>query len=400
MTVLFALGTLNALLLAVLLGWQRQNRLANRLLAGMLLIVAARLSIYLLGYADAYDRHPALSFLPLDLSAGLAPLLWLYVTAMTGPLPARWRWHLLPAALQWLYQAICFLLPMPQKWNWYSGAHLAWVEPLGTAAILVLALPYLAMAWRRQQRYQTWLDAHFADRDAWRLDWLRAMLALFAVLLAAALGLLAWSLAVTRLGYAARTPLLLGACVLAYLLGLLGWKHAGFAGPKPQAAVSALPPEHASGGQGEALPEIGPASDPVSASAAAAVRAERWIARIEAAGWWREEGLTLGEVARRLGTSERSLSRALRDAGAHFNATINAMRVAAVQRALADPQERRELLALALDHGFASKASFNRAFRAHGGLSPSAWRLKSRQATAATANEAPPAALDGSLGPP
>lgn len=389
MTLLFALGALNALLLSALLGGQRRNPVANRLLAGMLLVVAARLSIYVLGFAGAYDRHPALTFVPLDLSAALAPLLWLYVAAMTGSVPRRWRWHLLPALLQALYQAGCFLLPMPRKWDWYSGVHLAWVEPLAAVAILLLALPYLFLAWRRQARYQAWLDMHFADREGWRLGWLRAMLGLFAALLVAALALLAWSLAVAPLDYAGRTPLMLGACVLAYLLGLLGWRHAGFDGPK------AVPDERP-----EPEPEPGEAAPARPGRADPAARAARWIEQIEAAGWWREEGLTLGEVARRLGTSERSLSRALSGAGSHFNATINAMRVAAVQRALADPGERRDLLTLALEHGFASKASFNRAFRDRSGSSPSAWRLKSRQSDAVPDIEAPAPLPACSLRPP
>lgn len=48
-----------------------------------------------------------------------------------------------------------------------------------------------------------------------------------------------------------------------------------------------------------------------------------------------------------------------------------------MQRALAEAEGATDLLALAFDAGFGSKASFNRAFIDATGKSPSAWRRKS-----------------------
>lgn len=117
--------------------------------------------------------------------------------------------------------------------------------------------------------------------------------------------------------------------------------------------------------------------------------AAEWTRRIDGAGWWREDDLTLGKVAARLAVSDRSLSRALNEgAGRSFNTTINAMRVTAIQRALSHPDETRDLLTLALDHGFASKASFNRAFREATGQTPSAWRRIMRQSNSPVESDA------------
>jgi AraC-like DNA-binding protein len=357
-TTLFALGAANSLALAGLLARERANRLANRLLAALLLLVALRLCIYALGFAGAYDAHPWLSFLPLDGSAGFAPLLWLYVGVLTGPLPPHWRLHLIPMALQFAYQGACFALPLELKWAWYSGVHLAWVEPAAMAAILCAAAAYLLAAWRDQAAYQHWLDQRYADRERWRLGWLRTMLAAFALLVAAAAAAALWHAAVAPLDYFARIPVMLGGCLVAYVLGLAGWRHGTVDYPRRGT---------------EAPPERGERVD-------YAAVAERLIARIDAAGWWREEGLTLATVAARLNVSERSLSRALNDgAGRSFNATVNGLRIAAIQKVLADPAERRDLLTLALDHGFAAKASFNRAFRDATGTTPSRWRRDIRQ---------------------
>ena len=104
-----------------------------------------------------------------------------------------------------------------------------------------------------------------------------------------------------------------------------------------------------------------------------ATAARDWSEEIRRGGWWREPGLSLTEVAKRLATNESYVSRAFNEGlGLNFNTVINGYRVEAVKAALA--QGATEFLPLALDCGFSSKASFNRVFREHTGLSPTAWR--------------------------
>ncbi|MDV3455348.1 AraC family transcriptional regulator [Sphingomonas sp. HF-S4] len=359
LSIILSLGVANSVFLAALVVRNGTDVIANRLLATLLMLVALRLCIYVLGFAGAYDAHPWLTFAPLDMSAGFAPLLWLYVRAKLGRFPRDWRVHLVPAAIQLLYQLICFALPLDAKWEWYTTSHLPLVAPAAMWAILFAGTVYLALCWCEQAKYQAWLDTRFADREHWRLGWLRVMIAAFAVLLGVTVAAAAWHAFVHPLDYFGRAPIMFGFCLLAYVLGLFGWRHS------------------------ETVYSVRAASEADSFRRTDYIRqAEIWTRRIEAQGWWREEGLTLGEVAHRLGTSERSLSRALNGgSGENFNRIINAMRVSAIKRALADPDEARDLLTLALDYGFSSKASFNRAFRQVVGLTPSAWRSEIRQGT-------------------
>lgn len=62
----------------------------------------------------------------------------------------------------------------------------------------------------------------------------------------------------------------------------------------------------------------------------------------------------------------------------HFRAFLNHHRVAEARRLLEDPGRDDKLIAIALDSGFASLASFNRAFLAIEGCSPSAYRTAAR----------------------
>lgn len=117
------------------------------------------------------------------------------------------------------------------------------------------------------------------------------------------------------------------------------------------------------------------AEDDGAASSTYAELGAGWSQRVRQAQWWREESLTLGVLARRLHTSPRTLSRALNEGlGQSFNEFINRMRVDAVAAELADPDGRGDVLRAAFDAGFSSKASFNRAFKAYTGVTPSAYR--------------------------
>ena len=90
------------------------------------------------------------------------------------------------------------------------------------------------------------------------------------------------------------------------------------------------------------------------------------------------------DLARRLGTNSGHLSRALNDGHGGFAdavARIRAERVAA----RIDAGESGDLLGLALEAGFGSKASFNRAFKAETGLTPTEFR-RTRLASSAGAS--------------
>ena len=87
--------------------------------------------------------------------------------------------------------------------------------------------------------------------------------------------------------------------------------------------------------------------------------------------------LDFADVVRRMGAPERTVRRLInhRLGHDHFRAFLNACRVAEAKRLLADPARAEDkLIAIALDSGFASLASFNRAFQAVEGRPPSAFR--------------------------
>ena len=356
------------LLVALLLWFARGNRSAQRLLAALLAVAVLRLMPYVLGYAGAYDAWPWLSFAPFDLRLAIGPLLYLYLLRLITPaLPPRWGWHLAPALLELAYMLWAFSLPLADKHLWEAQVHGPWISPLQDTAGALSLVCYLVLALRLRQRYLGWLRAHVSDLDAQRQPWVATVLLALSLWLGVSTGFDLYHAAVAPLTYFHRFPQYLVFAAIILWLGLEGWRHAGREFPQMRPL-----PQPAPGATGERAP---PRRDWQAS-------ADLWRETIRREGWWRQSGLTLADVAQRLGTNESYVSRAFNQAlGCNFNGAINAMRIDAIQARLrAEPGA--ELLALALDCGFSSKASFNRVFREQTGLSPSAWRKAHRMESA------------------
>jgi len=92
---------------------------------------------------------------------------------------------------------------------------------------------------------------------------------------------------------------------------------------------------------------------------------------------YRQEGFGLGALVAALGVPEYRLRRLIHQRLGHrnFSSFVNGYRLAEVTAALADPgQAEVAILTIALDAGFQSIGPFNRAFKAHAGMTPTAYR--------------------------
>lgn len=96
-----------------------------------------------------------------------------------------------------------------------------------------------------------------------------------------------------------------------------------------------------------------------------------------AAEGWRREALTIGVLAAELDLPEHRLRRLINQRLGYRNFAdfLNAHRIQAAKRRLADPVEARTTVAaIAFDLGYGSLGPFNRAFRASTGSTPTEWR--------------------------
>lgn len=343
-------------LVAIRLATARGNRVADRFLAGLMIVSVLRLMPYVLGFAGFYDAYPWLSFAPFDLSLAVGPLLYLYVRALTHGGPGRgWRLHLLIPAVQLGYTLTVFSLPLAAKSDWNDRVHAPYIDPLETVLALASLGGYLVASWRERLTYERWLGDHRGDGGEHRQPWLRNVLGALGLWLVVTIGFDGFSQFVSKLNYYNRFPEYLIFSAIILWLGLEGWRYADHVFPTPDTKAIAT-----DGGRKEPPKDWRPIG-------------KAWAKRIETEAWWREPAITLAQIAQRLGTNETYVSRALNEGvGVNFNALINRFRVAAIQDGM-KAGDGRDLLDLAFDAGFGSKASFNRAFREAAGMSPSAW---------------------------
>jgi AraC-like DNA-binding protein len=127
--------------------------------------------------------------------------------------------------------------------------------------------------------------------------------------------------------------------------------------------------------------DFGPAAGakPVRAVAAAGQDSDlgRLTTLLETKEVWRQEGLSLSDLATRVGLPEYRLRRLIHEQLGYrnFNALLHDHRIREACRQLADPTLRRTpILTIALSIGYASVNTFNRGFREIMGEAPSAWR--------------------------
>lgn len=348
---LLAFG-LQALAHAAVLTQGSFNRRANGWLAALLLVLAGMLTPFIIGYAGAYDAWPWLSFAPFAVPLALGPLILAYLTSLTG---GRFdRRHLIPAGLQFAYQCACFLLPMEAKRAWSNGIDERFIDPVIQVAALASLIAYSLLGLRLLARYRAWLAAHRSDDGLFAARSMRNVLAALAGV--AALRLM-FEVAERLLGpfnYFDVYPYYLALSAFAAFLGLEGWRNAA----RPFPPFSAEPPQ------------------PATRTRDWRAQGEAWLETTREAGWAAEPGLTLSELAGRLGTNTSHLSRAFNEGlGRNFSEAINGLRAEMVAAALT-AGARQDLLTLGFDAGFSSKASFNRAFRQRFGVAPSAYRAR------------------------
>jgi AraC-like DNA-binding protein len=368
-SILLLVGTLHGLALSALLLRARTNTTANRLLALLVALVALRVVPYIIGFAGFFDRWPWLSFLPYEWSLAYGPLLWLYVTQQcTGSLPTRWWRHLLPSAVQGAYYVVMFLQPLAVKNSWDSAAHEPVIAPIERALTLAGLALYLGAAWRTVAAYQRWLDATLSNREEFRLRWLRVCLVLFAITLAFWTAVTVVDAAVRPLDYFDRFWLYLWFSLLTYAVGVGGLRHRAVRYPSESARIDEEPASAVAFAAAE--PDAGRQPDWQAMGA-------RWQAMVASNGWWRDPELTAPRLARHLATNSTYLSRALNEGlGQNFNEFVNQFRVDFVKSELANPRQTREILDLAIEAGFNSKASFNRVFKRMTGETPSEFRAR------------------------
>ena len=340
---------LECLLIAAAIAFAPGNRRANTMLAALMVVVAGLLTPFILGYAGAYDEWPWLTYAPFAVPLAVGPLLYAHVRALAeGARLSCWHW--IAPASQFAWQSCAFLLPLEAKGRFDTAVVDPLIVPVSDFGVLLSMAAYGIASWRVLIAYEAWLDGRRRSRRPARR--IKAMILILLPLVAARAGYSLFEALVRPVNYFDLFGyyLLLGGSAL--VMGAVGWRQSGEAAPAA-----------------------------VDDEAEWRERGAAWIERIRDEGWWRDADLDLDGLARKLGTNRAHLSQGLSPHGG-FSMILGSMRSEAVAELIAKG-EADNLLTCAYEAGFGSKASFNRAFRARFGISPSAYRGGSSRETGA-----------------
>jgi AraC-like DNA-binding protein len=381
------LGAVQGFVLSGVLATRHRNPTANRLLSVAVFAFSIHMLTvvyYAVGLERVYPHFFGVGY-PLPLLYG--PLVLLYsVTASDRNRRLRWRdaLHFLPFVAVVVVMLPVFLLSGAEKLAFFQRLQqgdaptlVRLVDPLK----LVSGLAYSAATIIFLRRHQVRVKDSYSSLERVNLSWLLRLTAAAAAI---------WGLAtVLHSLRGVDHPLVkhgddlvaLALAIMVYGIGYLGLR---------QPEIFSFAPEAIPAGPQPAAPP--PASIPVDAVSPRYQRSgltDREASALKAALLtamdtkrpWQGSDLTLDDLARRLETTPHKLSEVLStQLDQTFYDFVNGYRVRDVQRRIAaDEAGRLTLLALALDAGFASKSTFNLAFKKHTGLTPSEYRNSLRQ---------------------
>lgn len=397
---LLLIGWVQAMVYALILfrrGY-REERVSDYLAAFILLTGACYVAQWMLGFGGWYDerdwRTTVMFYIKWNNLAALGPLIWFYFRAVTNT-DFRWRrkyWlHFIPfflfllpfvgyALIDWVYFRGLLAEPFccfsgsrgpAQEWK-NSGGGIPWyIEDVFVRLQLIV---YLLITIRDYRSYRRYLQVEFSNPDILKLTGLRNTVYLLLGGLAITLAVEIREFIFTIQSYTDVWTRYFSMSVLIFLAAI---------------QFHTLDPRRTRilrfSGQEVGPEDERPSDDP---DPELVVWSRRLSDRLESYRDFLDPELKLGELATRMGTNASVLSRVINSHfGKNFNDFINAYRCAAfLERLRQGDHQHHTLLSIALDCGFNSKSTFNRAFRKVYGYPPG----EATQHLGANHNSGPP----------
>lgn len=357
--------TFSLLLLLV----KRNNWSANRFL-GLVLLTFSLWMVWVLAIDIDWGRYfPHWSWIPLQYSLTIGPLLYFYVRKLTQPeyhLVPKDFLHFIPLLLEQSTHIIQILESAQQHKPTYNTYVFATINPVLQLISISSVMVYLYFSLKQLRNFHTSLSQHVSNIYMYHLGWLQRLLILFGVLWLAWIPytLIDYLFFQYQLGITSYYPLYLLLSIITIWIGV-----ESFLRPELILVEIEKPILQA--------PKTGVA-DP------ALIESGKWLrAELETNLYYLDASLTLGTLAEALNITPHELSRIINlGTGQNFSDLINDYRVKEVIRKMQDSRYNHiTLLGLAYDSGFNSKTTFNRTFKQIVGESPLTYKNKLKKET-------------------
>jgi len=365
-------GYFLALLFAILLwfrGWQ-EERLSDKFLGWILFFLAMEIQDYTFGFSGINILWEKFDGFPRYFHFAFAPTIYFYLKAQINRdfrFKATHLWHYLFYAIYFLVNSVVFVQGKKAVDSFRSSELSYWLGWLESIAIWGSYIYYFYQSLRLYKEYRRWAETQFSDTETISFVWLRNFIYL---IIAGEVFKFGWSVADRALGDLPFEqdwwwhPLTV--TIICYV-GIKGYAqhqpHRLVFNEKQQATTS--------------LPLENDFKDALSNRQQAPNNDySDWKPKIEQIfkeqQLYLEPELSLSDLATKLKTNTSVLSAAInQNFGKNFNDFVNEYRVEEVKLQLKDPANAHlSLLGVALECGFNSKSTFNRAFKKFTGQSP------------------------------
>lgn len=347
---------------------KRINQAANRFL-GLVLLTIVLWMVWVVAIDVQLDRYyPRWSWIPLQFSLTIGPLLYFYVSKLTRPeLPIKPNdfLHFSPLLLEQAVQILQIRESSHQQIPTYTTQIFQLINPVLQLLAIISVLVYSGLALKRLRAFDQELSDQLSDAQRYQSKWLQRLLILFGLLWIAWIPytLVDYFVYHYQLSIASYYPLYL---LLAFMTIWIG-------------AESFLRPELLIV-EREKEKLVQPQTEKTSGEL---LETAQWLrTQLETNLFYLDPGLTLRSLAEALNLHPNELSRIINmGTGKNFNDLINEYRVNEVMRKMQDPAYNRiTLLGIAYDSGFNSKTTFNRTFKEIVGQNPASYKNSLKKA--------------------
>ncbi|GEO02750.1 hypothetical protein AAE02nite_04140 [Adhaeribacter aerolatus] len=388
-------GAVQGLFLAFLLATRQANQLANRLLAGLIIIISFQSTLVAFDTREFFLAFPHLSKVSWLLPMLLGPLIYLFTQKLTHERPQFKRTdlvHFIPFCLTFIYLLPYYLKSRTEKIAYLNDFELARQDDFGWLGqvTLFLILFYLVLSAGALKRYERKILDTFSELEKIRLQWLKQFIyALLIILFLATVAFYAkkWTIPVLTEIYHYHIHYWF-VIILIYWIGYktlaqprIFTETASQINQDLELELAQIQPEP----EAVSVPDLSPATSPpvvaqnkkyqksILKETESQAYLDQLLAFMETEKPYRESNITIQELADSIGLPKHHLSQVINDRlGKNFYDFINQYRVAEAQLMLVNPKYRHLTnLAVAEEAGFNSKATFNAVFKKQTGQTPS-----------------------------
>ncbi len=353
----------------LLLRYFKLKKSADFWLAALLLLLCSSLITPFIGFANVYDRNQWLTYFPFGITYGYSVCLWFYVLTLTNAKRVfeRRDWLLfIPSIVYLVFRFTLFAQNLEFKFWFNDNYYQPYVNPFVAVTEFVWNLAFLYFSIKHYRKYRTWLNENYSDTEKIKFDWLRNFLYIFTFVFVLGAIFNFTGTFLFRLSYIQYFYFEFVLALVTYYLAIAGYLRSQTIELNFTVAES------------EKIEIAAEEKKTLLAESELEKLKAKLRNLMETEKPFLDSQLTLGALARQIGVNTTVLSYVINSGfDKNFNDFVNEFRINEVKNKLNDgAAETENLLGIALDSGFNSKATFNRAFKKFTGVSPKEFQEK------------------------